>query len=190
MKDLTLYAPTALSLPTWVEAQDVPLTVEGRVPGQPFQFLQNQIDQLKQQVGALQATGANRIVFSGTIDLNSAGDLVRTDDDIPNNRRRVRHFKVFAIPGLTTQDLPSVSLYQRRRTDLAPFSTSGFFLAGLANSFSNIATDITNLVFEEGQILLQFRVEVFNLTTGALLGTFYGLDGPGGTGDFRLVLIK
>lgn len=165
----------------------------GVPPGQPFQELLDLINSLAARITALEAgggSGAQRIVFSGTIDLESAGDLVRTDDDSANNRRRVRHFKVFSISDLTTEDPPSVTLYERRRRDLAPFATSGFFVSGLANSFRS-DSDITNLVVEDGQILLQFRVDVFNFTTGTPLPpSLYGLDGQGGTGDFRLVVIR
>jgi hypothetical protein len=58
--------PTALSpyLPTTTSvflfgtvpatAQDVKLTADGKVPGQPFQNLQNQIDELEAQLDAIQ----------------------------------------------------------------------------------------------------------------------------------------
>lgn len=49
--------------------------------------------------------------------------------------------------------------------------------------------DSTLLFVEEGQILLRFRVDVLN-PDNTLNEVRYGLDGPGGTGDFRLVVIR
>ena len=50
-------------------------------------------------------------------------------------------------------------------------------------------TNITRLFFDTGRILLRFKVERFNLD-GTPRAAQFGLDGPSGTGDFRLVLIR
>jgi hypothetical protein len=133
---------------------------------------------------------AQRIVISGTIDLNSVGDEVReTLDSL--GVRRVHHFRVFSILDLTTADPPAVQLYRRKRTDLVPgLPTAGFVLANLVSLGANASdNDSTVIVVEEGKILLRYRVEIFN-ADDTLRAVRFGLDGPGGTGEFRLVLIR
>ena len=47
----------------------------------------------------------------------------------------------------------------------------------------------TALLIGDGIILIQYRRDVFDLN-GDLFGKRFSLDGDGGTGKFRLVLIK
>lgn len=179
MKKLTILGTLILVLALGTTTYGVP-------PGQPFQELLDLINSLAARVTALETSGgggATRSVFQGTIDLDSTGDEVRTEAPDSQGVVRTRHFKTFVIPDLSLADPPAVTLFQRRRTDLAVFTTTGFFVGGLANNF-RAENDITNVLIEEGQILLQFRVDRSNATP------LYGLDGPGGTGEFRLVLIR
>ena len=140
---------------------------------------------------------AIRIVFSGTIDLEAEGDEVRETVDALLRVRR-HHFKVFSVEGLTTDDPPAVTLYHRRRTDFSqppafvpnPINESEFVIYNdVFFVLQSSADDATLLTFDEGRILLRYRRETFN-PDGTLRSVGYGLDGPGGTGDFRLVLIR
>ena len=162
--------------------------------------LATQVINLETAVAALQSSGGSvtRIVIAGTIDLNGPGD-VTLEATGPDNIKRVRHFAKFAVAGLTTDDPPTISLFHRPRTDgLPPFATTtGFIASNLQGTPPNLIggfasfTDPTAIAVEEGQILLRFRAEIFNPSTSPTPNTVrYGLDGPGGTGDFRLVLIR
>jgi hypothetical protein len=195
---------------------------QGVPPGQPFQQLQTlvnalaaqvtqlssfvsglatQVTNLETAVAALQSSGggATRTVIAGTIDLNSAGDVVR-DNIESNGQRVVRHFAKFGIADLTADDPPTITLFRRTRTD-GTLTTTGFITAGLGNQpfttvFPNgVPTpsnlDATVIIVEDGQILVQFRTENFNPPSAPTpTAVRYGLDGPGGTGDYRLVLVR
>ena len=140
--------------------------------------------------------GVTRLVFSGTIDLEAEGDEVRETVDALGRLRR-HHFKVFPVADLTTDDPPAVTLYHRRRTDFSqppafvpnPINESEFVIHNdlfLTQSAINSANLLT---FDEGRILLRYRLERFD-PDGTLSFVGYGLDGPEGTGDFRLVVIR
>ncbi|TAK03477.1 hypothetical protein EPO44_07225 [bacterium] len=136
-----------------------------------------------------------REFFSGTIDLDSPGDEIR-EVVRPDGRRNVSHFKVFSIPDLTMEDPPAMTLYRRRCTDrtLTPVGLNEFVEASLdGGCFSTASPPITIdsplLIFDEGRILLRYRLDIFS-PDGELLSVFYSLDSVGGTGDFRLVLIR
>lgn len=134
--------------------------------------------------------GAQRVVFSGTIDLEAEGDEVRENfDDL--GRRRVSHFKVFSIPDLTMDDPPAATLYYRKRTDLSPLVhiNAGEFLMYNDQVVNFGVPDATILIFDEGRILVRYRFERFD-PDGTLSFISYGLDGSGGRGDFRLVVIR
>jgi hypothetical protein len=47
------------------------------------------------------------------------------------------------------------------------------------------------IVVEDGQILIQFRADIYNPSTSpAPTLVRYGLDGPGGAGEYRLVVVR
>lgn len=167
--------------------------------GQPFQELLGLINGLAVRVTALEAGGGGdvtRTVIADTIDLNGQGDVILEATGL-DNIKRVRHFAKFPIAGLTTADPPTISLFHRPRTDGSPPFATGFIASNLQGIPPNLLggfsafLDPTAIVVEEGQVLLQFRAEIFNPSTLLTPNTVrYGLDGPGGTGDFRLVLIR
>ena len=165
--------------------------------GNPFEELFALINGLDTRVAALEApggAGAERVVISDSVDLESTGDVVLESFDT-SGRKRLDHHVEILVPGLTTDDLPAVTLYRRRVAALPPFSSpneefnAAFRLATLNER--GPGSDMTRLRFVDGKILLRYRRDRFN-PPGAATPTdvFYGLDGVGGTGDFRLVLIK
>ena len=140
---------------------------------------------------------ATRVVFSGTIDLDSVGDEIR-EVVRPDGRRNVSHFRVFSIPDLTMDDPPAMTLYRHRCTDrtLTPVGPNEFVEASLDGGCGSAAPppaifiiDSPLLIFDDGRILLRYRLDIFS-PAGELLNVLYSLDGQGGTGDFRLVLIR
>ena len=153
---------------------------------------------LESAVTALQSSATSSTVFAGSIDLNGQGDVV-LDQVAPDNIRRVRHFAEFPVVGLLADQPPTISLFQRRRTESSPpfATTTGFILANplptpasTLGGFS-VFLDPTIIVVEDGKILVQFRAEIFNPSTSPTPTLVrYGLDGPGGTGDYRLVVVR
>lgn len=111
-------------------------TTYGVPPGQPFQELLALINGLTARVTALETSGgggATRVVLSGTIDLESEGDVVREIVG-SDGRKRVSHFVLFSIPDLTTDDPPDVTLFRRPRTELVGGHViSGFVTADIGN---------------------------------------------------------
>lgn len=170
-------------------------TTYGVPPGQPFQELLDLINGIAARVTALETSGgggATRVVLSGTIDLNSGGGEVREAFD-RLGRRRVSHFEVFLIPDLTTTDPPTVTLYRRRHTSFVAsvIGATEFVVHRYGNDPDEPPAgpgDATLLIFAEGKILLRFRQDVFNFD--GTVTKIFGLDGPGGTGEFRLVLVR
>lgn len=166
-------------------------TSYGVPPGQPFQELLDLINGLAARVTTLEASGgggATRVVLSGTIDFGSEADVVREIVG-SDGRKRVSHFRLFSIPDLTTADPPDVTLFRRPRTELIGGQViSGFVTADVGNLPDPPRLDATLIAIEEGKILLRFKFEIFNLDN--TVEVRYGLDGPGGTGEFRLVLVR
>ncbi len=95
------------------------------------------------------------------------------------------------VPGLTTDDLPVVQLYRGRRTTAAPISPpfDAFNNAFLPHPPVFTGDVTTALLIGDGIILIQYRRDIFDLN-GDLFEKRFGLDGDGGTGEFRLGLIK
>ncbi len=161
-----------------------------------------QVTSLQTTVSGLQTSGGvTRTVISGFIDLNGPGDIV-VDFVGSDNIRRVRHIATFDVPGLTPDDPPAITLLHKRRTD-APggqppaLSTTAFAVDNLLGMPPNQAggfgsfLDPTSIAIDNGQIRLTFRFEAFNPATAPTpIVVRYGLDGPGGTGEFRLVLVQ
>lgn len=185
---ITTFSLVAFLFAVKVHAQKVP-------SGQPFQSLQQQIDQLKQQVAALAAGGAQRRVISGSINLNADGDVIFESKD-GQGQTIEDHFKVvFRDSTLTLGDLPSVTLYQRRRVT-APVLSPPFngFVVSDFNGFRwqgfvpDASVDMTRLFVEDERILVRYRRDRYE--TDGTITKFFGLDGQGGTGEFNLVLIR
>jgi len=146
----------------------------------------------------LQTHQVTRTVFSGFIDLDGSGDVVR-DEVGSDNIRRVRHFAAFPIAGLLADDPPIIHLYQRRRAEgTPPFPTAtGFVLSNAIGLPGNtlggfsVFTDPTLIVVEDGQILVQFRWELYSPPAAPTPNIVrHGLDGPGGAGEYRLVVVR
>ncbi len=194
---VAIFVVLLLLLPSVGGAQDVTLTPEGKVPGKPFDDLQGQINDLETRVAALEASGGGgveRVVISGTIDLNADGDIVLDRINAAGSLRQ-DHFRVIPVAGLTTDDPPSMTLYRGPRTvDIGrlpvPFPSALRPYDTLQISRRDRSIDATALFFENGRILLRFKGVFFN-SDGTPTGRInFGLDGEGGTGDFRLVLIR
>ena len=149
--------------------------VSAKSENNPFNQIWSAIFDLQSQVDEIEASsGAIRYVYEGTIDLNSDGDVIKTETDDPFSLTSDLHYKAINVPELELNDMPQVDVYVKIYNQNGTIDE----MWRKAESIM-IGTDRAIAVYDEQTVLINYKMN------SSLGNTGYWING-----EYKIVVIK